>query len=122
MVMSYFAGILVLAFGLCSNSNAAFIVYSALYGFASGAYVSLAPAQVAYISKVEQIGVRTGVLFSLTAFAGLAGSPIAGAIVKHDNGGFDGTSIFAGVMLMAGATMFVLTRFQVAKWKLFVRI
>ena len=52
------AGIIVLALGIPASSNAAFITFAALYGFASGAFVSLLPAQVAQISKVEQIGVR----------------------------------------------------------------
>ncbi|KAF2271034.1 MFS general substrate transporter [Lojkania enalia] len=122
MFMSYFAGILVLALALPASSNAAFIVFAALYGFASGAYVALAPAQIAHISKVEQIGVRTGVLFSITSFAGLAENPIAGAIVDRNHGGFHGLNIFAGVMLLAGATLFVCTRQVVAGWKLFVKI
>ncbi|KAF2007257.1 MFS general substrate transporter [Amniculicola lignicola CBS 123094] len=122
MIMAFFAGIIVLALALPASSNAAFIIFAALYGFASGAYVSLAPAQIAYISKVEQIGVRTGVMFSCIAFAGLAGSPIAGAIVKEDNGGFHHMTVFAGVLLLAGAAMFVVTRGVVSSWKLFVRI
>ena len=58
-----FAGIIVLALGLPASSNAAFITFAALYGFASGAYVSLLPAQMAQISEVHQIGVRIGVTF-----------------------------------------------------------
>ncbi|ORY08692.1 major facilitator superfamily domain-containing protein [Clohesyomyces aquaticus] len=122
MLMSFFAGILVLAISLPATGNAAFIVFSALYGFASGAFVSLAPAQIAFISKIEQIGVRTGMCFSLLSFAGLAGSPIAGAIVKRNHGDFDGMAIFAGVMLLAGAVMFVVTRMVVAEYKMFVRV
>jgi hypothetical protein len=61
-------------------------------------------------------------MFSLGAFAGLAGSPIAGEIVKRDHGGFDGLSIFAGVLLFCGATGFVLARMHVAHWKVFVKI
>jgi MFS family permease len=58
-----FAGVIVLALGLPASSNAAFITFAALYGFASGAYVSLLPAQMAQISEVHQIGVRIGVTF-----------------------------------------------------------
>lgn len=57
------AGIIVLALGLPASSNAAYITFAALYGFASGAYVSLLPAQMAQISEVHQIGVRVGVTF-----------------------------------------------------------
>ncbi|KAF2476190.1 MFS general substrate transporter [Lindgomyces ingoldianus] len=122
VLMSFFTGILVLALALPASGNAAFIAFAALYGFASGAYVSLAPAQIAFISKVEQIGIRVGMLFSIVSFAGLAGSPIAGAIVSRDHGGFDGLCIFAGVMLLAGATMFVFTRAIVAEYKIFVKV
>ncbi|KAH8723922.1 major facilitator superfamily domain-containing protein [Phaeosphaeriaceae sp. PMI808] len=82
------AGIVVLALGIPANSNAAFIVFAVLYGFASGAFVTLLPAQIAQISKVEQIGVRIGVAFGCLSFAGLAGNPIAGAILDAGNGKF----------------------------------
>jgi MFS family permease len=119
MIMSFFSGILVLALALPASNNAAYICFAAFYGFASGAFVSLSPAQIAYISKVEKIGVTTGVLFSAVSFAGLAGSPIAGAIAKSS---YDGLNIFAGVLLIVGACMFTITRFYVADWKLMVKI
>ncbi|KAF2797761.1 MFS general substrate transporter [Melanomma pulvis-pyrius CBS 109.77] len=122
MFMAFFTAILVLALALPASGNAAFITFAAFYGFASGAFVSLAPAQVAQISKIEHIGVRMGVMFSVLSFAGLVGNPIAGAIVVRDHGGFDGLNIFAGVMLMAGAVMFTVTRMVVAEWKVWVTI
>ena len=118
LIMSFFSGIIVLALWLPGSGNAVSIVFSALYGFASGAFVSLAPAQIAFISKVEQIGVRTGMLFALVSFAGLAGSPIAGAIVTRNHGSFDGLKIFTGVMLLAGATFFIAARISVAGTKM----
>lgn len=114
--MSFFAGILCLALGLPASGNAAFITFAALYGFASGGFVSLAPAQIARISNVQEIGVRTGVMFSCVSFAGLVGNPIAGALV--DGTGFDKVNIFAGVMMIAGGVLFVVTRFVVAGTKL----
>lgn len=121
LIMSFFAAILVLGLALPASSNAAIISFAGLYGFASGAYVSLAPAQIAHISKVEQIGVRMGVLFSVVSFAGLAGNPIAGAIVARDHG-YDNATIFSGVLLLAGAILFTITRMYLAGWKVFVRI
>jgi hypothetical protein len=114
--------LIVLALGIPASSNAAYITFAGLYGFASGAYVSLLPAQIAQISKVEQIGVRVGVTFACVSFAGLVGSPIAGAIVVAEKGGYRGLNIFSGVMLMAGAIMFTLTRFYIADWKLMKRV
>jgi len=111
------AGILVLALAIPASSNAAFITFAGLYGFASGAFVSLLPAQIAYISKVEQIGIRVGVVFACISIAGLIGNPIAGAIVVQNNGKYWGLNVFSGVMMMAGASMYILTRMYIAGWK-----
>ncbi|KAH5439841.1 hypothetical protein HBI47_044980 [Parastagonospora nodorum] len=116
------AGIVVLALGIPAASNAAFIIFAALYGFASGAFVSLLPAQIAHISPVEQIGVRVGVTFACISFAGLVGAPIAGAIVDANGGRFWGLNVFSGVMLLAGALMFGVTRMDVAGWQMAKRV
>jgi MFS family permease len=118
----FVAAIIVLALGIPASGNAAFITFAALYGFASGAYVSLLPAQIAQISKVEQIGVRVGVTFACVSFAGLVGNPIAGAIVDAENGDYWGLNVFSGVMLMTGALMFAFTRMYIAEWKVFKRV
>lgn len=116
------AGILVLALGLPASNNAAYITFAAFYGFASGAFVSLLPAQMAQISKVEEIGVRVGVIFCCISFAGLVGNPIAGAIVVADKGDYWGLNVFSGVMLISGAAMFVVTRMYIAQWKVFAKV
>ncbi|KAI4653494.1 hypothetical protein J4E93_001260 [Alternaria ventricosa] len=116
------AGILVLALALPASGNAAFITFAGLYGFASGAFVSLLPAQIAHISKVEQIGIRVGVVFACISVAGLVGNPIAGAIVVQNNGKYWGLNVFSGVMMMAGASMYVVTRMYIAGWKVFALV
>lgn len=118
----FVAAILVLALGLPASSNAAFITFAALYGFASGAFVSLLPAQMAQISPIEQIGVRVGVVFACISFAGLVGNPIAGAIVVHNHGKYWGLNVFAGVMLLSGASLFLLTRMYIAQWKIAAKV
>jgi hypothetical protein len=125
---SIVAGVIVLALGipaslgLPSSTNAAWIAFAALYGFASGAYVSLVPAQIAQISKVEQIGVRVGISFACISFAGLFSNPIAGAIVVANNGAYWGLNVFSGAMLMAGGLAFTFTRFYMADWKLLAKV
>lgn len=116
------AGVLTLGLAIPASNNAAWIAFAALYGFASGAFVSLLPAQLAKISKMEEIGVRVGVTFASVSFAGLVGNPIAGAIVVANGGAFWGLNVFAGVMIMSGAGMFTLTRFYIAGWKVFVKV
>lgn len=115
------AGVIVLALGVPASGNAAFIMFAVLYGFASGAFVSLLPAQIAHISQVEQIGVNVGVVFAVVSIAGLVGNPIAGAIIDANKGDFWGLNVFAGVTLLAGAFMFTITRMYIANWKLIGR-
>ncbi|OOQ87143.1 putative monocarboxylate permease [Penicillium brasilianum] len=111
---SYLSGILVLALWLPSRSNAPAIVFSALYGFGSGAFVSLAPALIAQISDVREVGVRNGTCFSIIAFAALTGTPIGGALVPDVlTGSYTRLQVFSGVVMLAGATLFVVARLVV---------
>ena len=116
--MTYFSAILVLALWLPARSNPAIITFAALYGFGSGAFVSMAPALVAQISDVRKIGVRTGSLFAIVSVAALFGNPVGGALITHDHGGFKGLQIFGGVMMLAGSTVFVAARVKLAGFKL----
>ncbi|KAI9758540.1 MAG: Altered inheritance of mitochondria protein 24, mitochondrial [Chaenotheca gracillima] len=114
IVMTFFSAILVLALWLPSASNAPIIVFAILYGFGSGAFVSMAPSLIAQISDIRKIGVRTGSLFAIISIAALVGNPIGGALVSHYNGGFTGLQIFSGVMEIAGACFFVAARVVLA--------
>lgn len=111
ILFSYLSGILVLALWLPSRSNAPVIVFSALYGFGSGAFVSLAPALVAQISDLREVGVRNGTFFSIISFAALTGTPIGGALVPDVlHGSYTKLQIFCGVVMLAGATLFIAAR------------
>ncbi|MCJ1307749.1 hypothetical protein MMC25_001397 [Agyrium rufum] len=101
IVTTFFSGITVLAIWLPSTSNAPIIVFSALYGFASGAFVSMAPAVIAQISDVREIGVRNGTLFFCVSVGALVGTPIGGALITQDNGGYKHLQIFSGTLLLA---------------------
>lgn len=107
---TFFSGIIVLALWLPSHSNAPIIIFAALYGFSSGAFVSMVPAVVAQISDIRQIGVRTGTNFVFISVAGLLGSPIAGALVTRDQGKYLYLQIFCGVTMFGGASLFVVAR------------
>ena len=102
------AGILVLGLWIPATGNTAIIIFAALFGFASGAYVSLATNLVVKISPFKEIGYRTGILFLFSSIGGLTTNPIAGAILQHSvNGSYRGMKIFAGVFLLVG-TLFIL--------------
>ncbi|KAL4759742.1 putative MFS monocarboxylate transporter [Aspergillus foveolatus] len=106
IVMCAFAGIIVLALWLPGMGNAPIIVFSALYGFASGAFISLNPPLAAQISDIREVGVRSGTLWLIVAIAALVASPIGGALEARNGGAFVGLQIFAGVAMLTGTALF----------------
>ena len=115
---SLICSVLVLALWLPSQSNAAIISFAALYGFFSGAYLSLGPSLIAQLSSIEQIGVRTGTLYFFVAVAVLLGNPIGGALVANDAAGsaFTSMQIFSGCIMALGTAFFVMVRVRLGRW------
>lgn len=108
-----------LALWLPSRGDVPIIIFAVLYGFASGTFVSLAPAIVAQItSDMGQIGTRTGSMFGLVSFAALIGNPVAGALLSNDSNQYVYLQIFTGVAFVVGTAFFVLSK-SLCKGKLF---
>ena len=74
------------------------IVIGIIYGFCSGAYVSLVPAPFIMMGDTHDAGRRTGTAFSVIAFGALAGPPVSGAIYQA-TGGFNDVGYYAGNVL-----------------------
>jgi MFS family permease len=117
IITTTFSAIVVLALWLPSKANAPIIVFCVLYGFSSGAFVSMVPSLVAQISPIREIGVRSGTLFLCVAFAGLTGNPIGGALLGKDNGDFLYLQIFCGVTMVVGSSLFLASRWVQCGWK-----
>jgi MFS family permease len=118
IITTAFSAIIVLALWLPSRGNAPIIVFAILYGFSSGAFVSVAPSLVAQISDIRQIGVRNGTMFAIIAIAALTGNPIGGALVTRDGGDFTYLQIFCGCTMVVGAALFVASRHVQVGWSL----
>ncbi|RAL15303.1 MCT family MFS transporter [Aspergillus homomorphus CBS 101889] len=105
-----FSGIIALALWIPAKHTAPLIVFAALYGFGSGAFVSLLPAMIAQISDVREIGLRVGLEFAVMSVAALVSNLIGGALIQHDHGSFRDLQIFCGVVLLAGSVGFIMAR------------
>jgi MFS family permease len=93
------------------TSNAAIVAFAALYGFFSGAIISLGNACIAQITpNPRHIGAHVGMLMFVNSFAGLSGPPISGALVAR-YGSYDQSGYFAGASVLVGATILFATRF-----------
>ena len=122
IVMCTFSGVLVLAMWLPATGNVPLILFAALYGFGSGAFVSLLPAMIAQISDIKEIGLRIGNEFAIISFAALVSNPIGGALIDHDHGRFRALQIWCGVVLIAGSAFFILARISLAGLKLTAKV
>jgi MFS family permease len=118
IITTAFSAIIVLALWLPSRGNAPIIVFCVLYGFSSGAFVSLGPSLIAQISPIREIGVRNGTFFFFVSVGGLTGSPIGGALISRDNGDFTYLQIFCGVTMAAGALLYLASRWVQCGFKL----
>ncbi|KAF1991433.1 MFS general substrate transporter [Aulographum hederae CBS 113979] len=118
IVVCYLSGILILGLWLTDHSNAGIIAFAVLFGFFSGAYVSLITALVMAISPMKELGFRTGIVMFVTSLGGLTTSPINGAIVDSNGGGYSGLMIFSGVFCLVGTTLILVARMRMAGWKI----
>jgi MFS family permease len=92
-------------------SEPAFTAFAVLFGFWSGAAISLTPVCIAQVSRVEEIGRRVGTCFSISSFGALVGVPIGGAIIDASEGSFTGLVVFAGCFYVLALGGFVVARF-----------
>ena len=91
------------------DSEASIIAVSALYGFFSGAYVSLPPTIFVFLTPDRAlIGTRLGQGFAFIGFGVLISTPVAGAILRHDR--WTHVWIYSGVLLSVATFLFVVTR------------
>lgn len=118
IITTGFSAIIVFALWLPSASNAPIIVFALLYGFSSGAFVSLVPALLAQISPIREIGVRSGTLFAIISLAGLTGNPIGGALLSKDHGDFLYLQIFCGATMTVGTLVFIASRWVQCGFKM----
>ncbi|GBE85757.1 hypothetical protein SCP_0802790 [Sparassis crispa] len=81
------------------------IAYAMIYGFFSGSINSLNVPCIAQISRIEKIGTRIGMAYSIMSFPALVGSPIAGALLTCAHGDYNTMIIWTGVTLLVGSAL-----------------
>lgn len=117
VVVCYCTGLFTLALWIPSTSNAALIAFAVIFGFFSGAYVSLITPLVMAISPMPELGFRTGIVLLACAIAGLTASPINGALVEGPSG-FLALKVWSGVFCVVGTTFVLVARIRRVGWKL----
>ncbi|GJD03490.1 major facilitator superfamily transporter [Colletotrichum higginsianum] len=97
-----------LAIWLPADGNVvAVIVFSVVFGFASGSNISLVPVCVGEFCSTQDYGRYYSTVYTVVSLGALTGVPIAGKILAQSNGAYFGLIIFAGVSYVAGVICFL---------------
>ncbi|EAW11060.1 putative MFS monocarboxylate transporter [Aspergillus clavatus NRRL 1] len=92
---------------IAATSTPGFIVWACYWGFLSGVLVTAPTAIIghpALCPDPNYLGTRMGMMWGISSFGALVGTPIAGALVDLDQAYFLRAQVFAGC-LMLGAVM-----------------
>ncbi|KAI0911439.1 major facilitator superfamily domain-containing protein [Ustulina deusta] len=111
----------IMALWYTAGTNPAQVIsFAPLFGFWSGAAISLTPVCIGQVCRTEDYGKRSGTAFFLASFGALVGIPIAGAILELNNGAYHGLIIFTGVLYLAALVAFIVARGLSCGWRLAV--
>jgi MFS family permease len=111
ILTTFLSAVFVLAVWIPATSTAPLLVFAILIGFTNGAYVALVSALVAQISDIKQIGIRNGTNWFMYGLGALIGTPVAGALIQQDRGGYLYMKIFSGVAMFISACLFLSSRY-----------
>ncbi|KAF8999606.1 MFS general substrate transporter [Cyathus striatus] len=93
------------------------VVFAILYGFFSGAWLSLASPCVASLAKhPSELGVRFGISFAVSGIGSLIGTPVDGALLG-DTFPWWRAITFSATTVMGGTGLILFTRHFIAKDK-----
>ncbi|KAK0109521.1 hypothetical protein ONS95_002210 [Cadophora gregata] len=90
--------------------------FSAFYGFASGAFISVMMPCAAELGPVSKLGQRFGTYQAVIGFASLTSLPIQGALIPYDDGGFTYLIIFSGSSVLCGTVFICIARMLRVGW------
>ena len=82
------------------TTKGALIAIGIIYGFCSGAYVSLLPVPLMRMGEMHDAGRRVGGFLTCVAFGAVAGPPISGAISQATDG-FKSVGYYAGTIMIS---------------------
>lgn len=98
------------------HTKAGIIVFAALFGFASGTSIAVAPVCIGRLCRTQEYGRYYATTYTVVSVATLIGVPIAGNIVKASGGSYNGLIAFTGAVYIASFFFLILAKVSALGW------
>lgn len=115
IVACFISGIALFALWIPANDAAVTIAFSAVFGFVSGAFLSLFGVLPVSVSALDELGYRLGLVLLAISIPALTTGVICGAIL--DRSWLD-LEVFAGSMCLAGTAIVAVSRWLFTERKI----
>lgn len=99
------------------HTAAGIIIFSVLFGFASGTSIAIGPVCIGRMCKTQEYGRYYATTYTVVSFACLIGIPIGGSLVGANGGSYRGLIILTGTIYVASAVFLVLAKTWTLGWK-----
>ncbi|CAN6675109.1 riboflavin transporter Mch5p [Trichomonascus vanleenenianus] len=93
----------------------AMVIFTLLFGFATGTVISLTGVCFGQICKIEDYGKRFGTIYTVSAFAPLFGIPLSGLLIRGTD--YQNLIIVCGVLFFVAFASAVMTRYLSVGWR-----
>lgn len=94
------------------------MLFAVLFGFASGANISLTPVCIGQLCSTASYGRFYATCYAIVSLGTLTGIPIAGMLINLCQGGYIGVVIFTLVCYMLGTACFIAARVLEVGWRI----
>lgn len=99
------------------HTTAGVIIFSVIFGFASGTSIAIAPVCCGRLCRTQEYGRYYATMYTVVSFACLIGIPIGGSLVQRHGGDYDGLIIFTGAIYVGSLFFFVWAKASALGWK-----
>ncbi len=117
-VTSFTCAAFILGLWFTAGDHPAHIMaFTTVFGFWSGAAISLSPVCVSRVCKIEDYGKSNGMAYFISSFGALIGIPIAGSLLNTPNHPYRRLILFAGGAYSVAFIVFCIARGVAGGWK-----
>jgi MFS family permease len=101
--------------------TAGIVIFSLLFGFASGSNISLTPVCIGQLCETKDYGRYYATCYTIVSVGCLTGIPIAGAILEQCGGNYWGLIVWTGACYVGALVAFAVARGLGGGWKITTR-